>query len=43
MKANGNAPAIVNVSRAILYASSGSDFESKASEQAEFYKKEIGM
>lgn len=43
MKANGNAPAIVNVSRAVLYASNGIDFESKAHEQAQFYRKEIGM
>ncbi|MBI3258999.1 MAG: orotidine-5'-phosphate decarboxylase [Ignavibacteriae bacterium] len=43
MKANGDAPAIVNVSRAILYASSGVDFESKACEQAQRYQKEIGM
>lgn len=43
MEANGNSPAIVNVSRGILYASNGADFAEKARLKAEFYQKEIGM
>lgn len=43
MRANGNAPAIVNVSRAVLYASTGDDFAEKARQQAISFQTEIGM
>ncbi len=43
MKANGKAPAIVNVSRAVLYASKGEDFAVKARQQAVSFQSEIGM
>jgi orotidine-5'-phosphate decarboxylase len=43
MEANGQSPAIVNVSRGIIYASQGENFASKAREEAIFYQKEIGM
>lgn len=41
MSANGNSPVVVNVSRAILYASSGEDFAEKAREMALKYRSEI--
>ena len=37
LKANNNADAIINVSRDIIYASSGTDFAEKARERAIFY------
>ncbi|MES2765081.1 MAG: orotidine-5'-phosphate decarboxylase [Bacteroidota bacterium] len=43
MQANGNAPAVVNVSRAVIYASSGNDFAEKAREAAENYGKVLSV
>lgn len=42
-QANGNAPAIINVSRSIIYASSGSDFAEKAGEKAQFYRESLNL
>jgi len=39
LEANGGKPAIINVSRAIIYASDGKDFALKAGQEAENYKK----
>jgi len=39
IKANNNCPAIINVSRDVIYSSSGENYAEKASEKAEFYKK----
>lgn len=39
IQANENGPAIINVSRSIIYASSGNDYISSVRKQAEFYKK----
>lgn len=41
MKANQSGPAIVNVSRSVLYASSNSDYAAKAREQALQYKNSL--
>ncbi|MCX6155612.1 MAG: orotidine-5'-phosphate decarboxylase [Candidatus Kapabacteria bacterium] len=38
MNANRNYPAIINVSRDIIYASSGTDFDLRAAEKAAYYK-----
>ncbi|MBM2814869.1 MAG: orotidine 5''-phosphate decarboxylase, subfamily 2 [Ignavibacteria bacterium] len=38
MKANDGKPAIINVSRGIIYASNGKDFAEKARKQAEYYR-----
>ncbi len=43
MQANGAGPAMVNVSRGIIYASTGLDYVEKARQQAMYYQKEIGM
>ncbi|MFN8359044.1 MAG: orotidine-5'-phosphate decarboxylase [Candidatus Kapaibacterium sp.] len=43
MQANGQGPAMVNVSRGIIYASTGLDYVEKARLQAIHYQKEIGM
>ncbi len=42
MKANGTGPAVVNASRAVIYASNGRDFAEKAREKAEEYRAMIG-
>ncbi|MFP4529072.1 MAG: orotidine-5'-phosphate decarboxylase [Candidatus Kapaibacterium sp.] len=42
MKANGNGPAIVNVSRGIIFASDKVDFAEKAREKAKQYRDMIG-
>jgi orotidine-5'-phosphate decarboxylase len=39
IKANSNGPAIINVSRAIIYASDSHDFELSVREKSLFYKK----
>lgn len=43
MKANGNGPALINVSRGIQYAGEGEQFGEKAHEAAKYYKKHIGF
>lgn len=43
MQANGTGPAVVNVSRGVLYASGGRDFAEKARQKADEYRKAIGM
>ncbi|MBK9248074.1 MAG: orotidine-5'-phosphate decarboxylase [Ignavibacteria bacterium] len=43
MQANGSGPAIVNVSRGIIYASTGHDFQEKAQQLTIYFQKEIGM
>lgn len=42
MKANGNGPVFINVSRGIQYAGAGEQFGEKAHEAAKFYKERIG-
>lgn len=43
MQANGSGPAVVNVSRGIIYASGGQDYAEKAREKAIEYRREIGV
>lgn len=43
MQANGSGPAVVNVSRGVLYASDGRDFAEKAREKAQEYREAIGV
>lgn len=43
MHANGSGPALVNVSRGVLYASSAEDFAERAREEAQKYRSAIGM
>jgi hypothetical protein len=42
MKANGNGPVFINVSRGIQYAGADEQFGEKAHEAAKFYKERIG-
>lgn len=42
MKANGDGPALINVSRGIQYAGGGEQFREKAHEAAKYYKESIG-
>ena len=42
MRANGAGPAVVNVSRAVIYASGGRDFAERAGEKADEYRAMIG-
>jgi orotidine-5'-phosphate decarboxylase len=42
MKANGNGPVLINVSRGIQYAGTGEQFGEKAHEAAKFYAERIG-
>lgn len=43
MQANGQGPALVNVSRGIIYASGERDYADRAREKAEEYRREIGV
>ncbi len=41
IKANAGGPALINVSRSVIYASSGADFAEKAAEKAKYYMDEF--